>query len=105
MNTVNVSVSTTGLISCTPDPVPISGSNVNIIFNLLTTGYSFRNNAAVVVSNPGSQFPNPSVTASSILVNLFDANSDAKKYKYTVHLVNDSSGESLSLDPTIENGR
>ncbi len=105
MTTVNVSVSSTGIISCSPDPVPVNGSNATITFNLHTSGYAFPSNAAVVVSNPGSQFPNPSVTASSILVTLLDVNSDSNRYKYTVHLVNTADNSPLSLDPTIENGR
>jgi hypothetical protein len=105
MPIVNVSVSSTGMISCSPDPVPVSGANATITFNLHTSGYAFPSNAAIVVSNPGSQFPNPSTTASSILVTLFDVNSDSNSYKYTVTLVNTSDNSQLSLDPTIENGR
>jgi hypothetical protein len=102
---VNVSVSSTGIISCSPDPVPVSGSNATITFNLHTSGYAFPGNLAVVVSNPGSQFPNGSVTASSILVTLLDVNSDSNSYKYTVNLIKTADNSALSLDPTIENGR
>lgn len=105
MATVNVSVSSMGIISCSPDPVPVSGSNTTITYNLLTSGYKFPGTSAVVVSNPGSQFPNGSVTASSILVTLLDVNSDSNSYKYTVNLIRTSDNSPLSLDPTIENGR
>lgn len=105
MAIVNVSVSSMGIISCSPDPVPVSGSNATITYNLLTAGYKFPGTSAVVVTNPGSQFPNGSVTASSILVTLLDVNSDSNSYKYTVNLVRTSDNAPLSLDPTIENGR
>ncbi|WP_374567295.1 hypothetical protein [Ideonella sp.] len=105
MATVTVSVSSTGIISCSPDPVPVSGANATITFNLATSGYAFLANNTVVVSNPASQFPYPSSTSSTHLATLFDANTDSNSYKYTVHLTNTADNSTLSLDPTIENGR
>lgn len=105
MANVNVSVSATGGISCSPDPVQISGSNVTINFNLQTAGYQFAPSNAIVVTNPGSQFPSPSWNSSTgLAAHLVDVNSDNNAYKYTVALVKVSTGQTLSLDPTIENG-
>ena len=107
MATVNVtvSVSATGIISCSPDPVPVSGANATIAFSLPTAGYAFPASAAIVVSNPASQFPYAAVTASSTMVTLFDNNTDQNSYKYTVHLRNLADNSDMSFDPTIENGR
>jgi hypothetical protein len=105
MPSVSVSVSSPGVIVVNPDSVPVSGPNQTITFNLLSTGYSFRASNAVVVPQPASQFPNPSSTVSANQATLFDVNSDSNSYKYVVHLVKDSDGSPLSLDPTIQNGQ
>jgi hypothetical protein len=105
MPTVSVSVSSTGIIHCSPDPVPVSGQNATITFDLATAGYAFAASNAVVVPSPASQFPNPSSTVSPTTATLFDANTDSNPYKYVVHLVRLSDSEPLSLDPTIENGK
>lgn len=105
MPTVSVSVSSPGTIHVSPDPVGVSGSNTTITFNLLSSGYSFASSNAIVVPQPGSQFPNPSTTVSATQATLLDVNSDANTYKYVVHLVRNSDNQPLSLDPAIENGK
>lgn len=105
MPTVSVSVSSPGVISVSPDPVAVSGADQTITFNLLSSGYSFRATNAVVVPQPASQFPNPSSTVSPTQATLLDANTDSNSYKYVVHLVKNSDGSPLSLDPTIQNGQ
>jgi hypothetical protein len=105
MPSVSVSVSSPGVITVNPDSVPVSGPDQTITFNLLSSGYSFRSSNAVVVPQPASQFPNPSSTVSATQATLFDVNSDSNSYKYVVHLVKNSDGSPLSLDPTIQNGQ
>lgn len=105
MPTVNISVSAPGIINVSPDPIPVSGANATITFNLLTSGYHFPSSNAVVVPQPGSQFPNPATTVSPTSATLFDANTDANSYKYVVHLVRTSDNQPLNLDPIIENGQ
>lgn len=105
MPTVSVSVSTLGIISCSPDPVPVSGANATLTFNLVSTGYNFPANGAIVVPAPSNQFPNPSQTVSSTTATLFDVNSDSKNYKYVVRVIRSSDNQPLDLDPTIENGK
>lgn len=101
---VNVSVDSSGAISCSPDPANLSGSNVLVVFRLDTPGYAFPENNAVVVSNPGSQFPYPSWTAYPGYAVLFDLDGDDNSYSYTVSVVDLSTGRTLSVDPTIKNG-
>ncbi|HJV71281.1 hypothetical protein [Ideonella sp.] len=104
MPNVTVNVSSIGVVSCTPDPVRVSGSNATITFNLANADYSFAATNAIVVPQPASQFPNPATTVSANTATLFDANTDSNHYKYVVHLVKNSDNEPLSFDPTIENG-
>ncbi|MFZ5550379.1 MAG: hypothetical protein ACOZJX_16915 [Pseudomonadota bacterium] len=105
MPTVSVSVSTLGVIACSPDPVPVSGADATITFNLVTTGYTFPANAAIVVPTPANQFPDPSQTVSPNQATLFDVNSDSNSYKYVVRVIRSSDNQPLDLDPTIENGK
>jgi len=105
MPTVTVNVSTVGAVSCTPDPVPVSGPNATITFNLANSNYSFAANSAIAVPQPASQFPNPSTTVSPTTATLFDANTDSNRYKYVVRLVKNSDNSPLVFDPTIENGQ
>jgi hypothetical protein len=104
MPSVSISVSSAGIISCTPDPIPVSGGNATITFNLQSTGYAFPASNAIVVPAPSNQFPNPSTTVSATQATLHDVNSDANPYKYVVHLIRTSDNTPLNLDPTIENG-
>ncbi|WP_374673442.1 hypothetical protein [Ideonella sp.] len=106
MPTVTVTVSATGRITCTPDPVPVSGADQTISFVLETSTYRFPTaNAVVVKTAPNSQFPQPAQTEATQLVTLFDANTDALTYDYTVRVVRKSDNAELELDPSIENGK
>lgn len=105
MPNVTVNVSSVGIVSCSPDPVPVSGANATITFNLANPDYSFAASNAIAVPQPGSQFPSPSTTVSATTATLFDANTDSNRYKYVVHLVKNSDNAPLSFDPTIENGQ
>lgn len=105
MPTVSVSVSTVGVIACNPDPVPVSGANATLTFNLVSSGYTFPANGAIVVPAPSNQFPDPSSTVSSTTATLFDVNSDSNSYKYVVRVIRSSDNQPLDLDPTVENGK
>lgn len=105
MPTVSISVSAGDVITCSPDPVNVSGSNVTITFNLQASGYRFASSGAIVVPSPASQFPNASITVMSNQVTLLDVNSDANTYKYNVNLVRTSDNAPVSVDPTIKNGQ
>lgn len=105
MPTVSVSVSSIGAIACSPDPVPVSGADATITFNLVTSGYTFPASGAIVVPAPSNQFPNPSSTVSSTTATLFDVNSDSNTYKYVVRVIRSSDNVPLDVDPLIENGK
>lgn len=106
MPTVTVTVSATGRITCTPDPVPVSGADQTISFVLETTTYRFpTTNAVVVKTAPNAQFPHPAQTEATQLVTLFDANTDNLTYNYTVRVVRNADEEGFELDPSIENGK
>jgi hypothetical protein len=104
---VTVSVDPTGLIVCSPDPVPVSGQDVTLKFKLTTAGYQFPDEHAIVVApaHRGRSFPNPSRTVTADVATLEDV--DLRKRKnpipYTVHLLDKASGKRLSVDPTIKN--
>jgi len=91
---------------CTPDTVMARGRNVVLMFAVQTAGYVFPATGAVVVTNPGSQFPQPSRTIgpNDSRATLLDLNTDAGTYKYTVAVQRVAGGEVLHLDPIIKNG-
>ncbi|MBT9599243.1 MAG: hypothetical protein IV094_24945 [Vitreoscilla sp.] len=101
---VTVTVEAGGAVVCTPQTVNVSSANVLIVFHLETAGYAFPASDAVVVSNPGSQFPYPSWTAYPGYAALFDFDNDTAEYSYTVNVIELSTGRTLSVDPVIKNG-
>ena len=57
-----------------------------------------------MVSNPGRDFPRPSVTsACGTKATLHDRNLDRREYKYSVFLKQLSTGRIVFVDPTIRN--
>ena len=90
---------------CTPDTVFARGRNVVLKFEVQTAGYVFPTTGAVVVTNPGSQFPDPSRTIgpNDTLATLLDLNTDKGTFKYTVAVQRVAGGEVLRLDPSIQN--
>lgn len=106
-NQVNVTVDASNNIICSPDPLPAVGRNVELRFVLKTEGYVFPNDGtAVVVDNPGSEFPRPSkaLPPDDRTATLFNCNSKAGSFKYTATVWPIGGGAPLSLDPTINNG-
>lgn len=101
---VSVSVSAGDTIVCTPDPINVKAGQQAIEFTLVTPGYVFRKQNAIVVSNPGRDFPRPSVTSDSgTKATLRDRDLDSLQYKYTVYLREVSTGRVISVDPVIQN--
>jgi hypothetical protein len=100
---VSVTVDSSGAVSCSPNTANLSGSNVLVVFRLDTPGYAFPVDNAVVVNNPGSQFPYPSWTAYPGYAALFDLDSNTAEYSYTVNVIELSTGRTLSVDPAIKN--
>jgi len=104
-NHVHVTVDS-GKVVCDPHALPATGRDVKLKFVLKTDGYVFPNEGAVVVSQPGLQFPEPSQTVppSNTIATLLDRNTAVGTFSYTVTVQQVSSGQLLRVDPTIING-
>jgi hypothetical protein len=100
---VSVTVATDGTITCTPDPVNVSASNVMIAFSLDTPGYVFPDSGAIVGNIEGGQFPYASWTVKPQLAGLLDLNTANGLFEYTVNVVNSTTGQQFSLDPGVQN--
>lgn len=92
-----------GSIVCSPDPVPVKARNALVAFHLKSDGFRFREQNAIVVTDPRRDFPYPSWTVGPDRATLLDLDSTAASYKYSVFLVDTRSGKEISVDPTIEN--
>src|SRR5690349_3701976 len=77
-NQAIVTVDAAGNVVCTPNPLPANGKNVELKFALQADGYVFPEADALVVSNPGTEFPQPSRTLPphGTTALLFDRNSE-----------------------------
>lgn len=105
-NHVTVTVDPLGKVACDPDPLPADGRDIHLKFVLNTAGYVFPQDAAVVVSNPGVEFPEPSRTLppNDTQATLFDRNTQKGSFKYTVTVQQVATGNLIEYDPTIDNG-
>jgi hypothetical protein len=102
---VTVTVDASGTPVCSPDPVRVRGRDAQLMFELQTAGYVFPKDGAVVVSDPGSQFPQPSRTLPphDTTATLLDRNTEVASFKYTVTVKNIATGQLVPLDPIIQN--
>lgn len=101
---VQVSVTKGGRLVCAPDPVVVKACQGPLLFRLATPGYVFRNVDAIVVSQPGTDFPRPSTTSpGGTQATLWDRDRQRASYAYSVFVQEQASGRILSVDPTIEN--
>jgi len=105
-NHVIVTVDSSDTVSCDPNPLPADGRDIKLKFELKTDGYVFPQSEAVVVADPGNEFPEPSKTLppSDTIATLFDRNTGPGRFTYTVTVKKVSTGELLRHDPTIDNG-
>ena len=103
MPIVSVTVDREGRISCHPDPVVVKGADALLSFNLLTPGYAFALQGAIVVKNPGKDFPIPSWTVQSSSAALLDLCSFSAEYDYGVTVLEAATGKVLTVDPGIKN--
>lgn len=93
-------------VVCDPERVSVTDRcNAVLKFVLETDGYVFREQDAVVVSNPGKQFPFPSRTlpGNPAKATLYDDNSAGGSFKYSVYVKDAATGEVLMVDPMISN--
>jgi hypothetical protein len=93
-------------VVCTPEKVSVlDRCNAVLKFVLKTNGYVFPEQGAVVVENPGKQFPLPSRTLPGHprRATLYDDNSAGGSFKYSVYVKDAATGQVLMVDPTIDN--
>jgi len=101
---VTVTVGADEAIVCSPDPIDVKRGQTIVEFRLATPGYVFRQRNAIVVTDPGRDFPVPPVTSpDGTVVTLRDRRLDSREYKYSVYLVQVSTGKVICVDPTIRN--
>ena len=101
---VLVAVTAGGDVVCTPDPVVVKSTQTTLVFRLVTPGWEFRARNAIVVSQPGTEFPESSKTAAGgRKATLLDRDRRVGSYAYTVTVVQPSTGRVGTVDPTIEN--
>ncbi len=104
-NQVIVTVNASGVPSCDPYVLPVNGTDAVLKFSLQTAGYIFPTDGAVVVNSASEQFPFPSRTLSSgTWATLYDRNTAAGTFNYTVMVKNATTGEIGRVDPMINNG-
>ncbi|HEX2012886.1 MAG TPA: hypothetical protein VJN44_18300 [Roseateles sp.] len=88
--------------TCTPDLVTVDISNALIEFILVTPGFSFDPEAPITFNESTTDFPDLwAISATQVSVR--DRCTTAGDYAFTVHLVQDESGQRLKVDPTIRN--
>ena len=100
---IDVTVESSGCIVCSPDPVRVRTTDTVLSFKLRTPGFAFRDQNAIVVANPGPDFPNPSRTVKPTRATLVDLDKENASYSYSVYVVDQSTGKVITGDPTIEN--
>lgn len=92
-----------GVVSCTPENVTVKSANTLLVFTLETAGYAFPEQNAIVVNQPGAEFPYALWQQAPKVVALYDRNSNLATYNYTIAVVDQFSGQRFSVDPTISN--
>lgn len=89
--------------TASPDPVPVSGADVVLIFKLKDPSqWQWGSSPAIVITNGSAQFTAPAL-GNDGAIRVTDANTDALLYSYTFNAVRKSSGKAVSIDPSIQN--
>ena len=101
---VGVSIDAEGTIHVKPDPVVVDTNNALVVFTLATDGWHFPATGAIVVTTPNSDFPYSAWTVKPQQAAILDLGNDVGEYEYTVTIVNNATGQVVSLDPVIKNG-
>ena len=92
--------------TCSPDPAPADRGQASIFtFTLVNPNlWDWVTPSPISVANGAAQFPAASyVDTRTNKAVLFDKNTDAAQYKYTVSVINKNSGATTTIDPIIQN--
>ena len=103
MPKVTVTVDAKGQIHCDPDVLLVKGKIPAIQFLLVTDGYAFPEQGAVVLKKSSPDFPDKAETVNAKHVNLKDLNKTKGSHAYGVTVIETSSGKAIDLDPTVVN--
>jgi hypothetical protein len=89
-------------VTCSPAEITVGTSNGLIEFDLATPGYSFDPATPIVFNQATTDFPDLwAVSATQIMMR--DRCTRAATLSFTINVVQDSTGLSLSHDPSIRN--
>ena len=104
-NHVKVTIDASGKPVCDPHDLPVAGCDAVLKFSLDADGYVFLEDGAVVVKDPGDEFPFPSRTLppDDTKATLYDRNTGTGAFSYAVFVKKLGTGEILRVDPTINN--
>lgn len=102
---VGVSVDAEGVIHVKPDPVVVDTHNALVVFSLGTDGYHFPATGAVVVTTANSDFPYSAWTIKPQQAAILDLGNHAGDFEYTITVVDNATGQVITLDPVIRNGQ
>ena len=100
---VTVDIYGKGTATCFPPTATPTLPNTTLDFTIVTSGWNFDPTIGIVVTNPGTQFPNAPWLGTTTAT-LLDLNTDTNEYSYTVNVVKATTGELVSHDPMIKNG-
>lgn len=103
VNHVDVSVDDKGNVTCSPDPVRVRGAKALLVFKMISPGWTFTDTDAITVENPGTEFPYASWTTKPTMAVLVDQNTVKATYKYSVAVIQTSTGKQFVQDPGIQN--
>lgn len=92
-----------GAIQVKPDPVKVVQADTLVIFTLVTDGYHFPADDAIVVNVPNADFPYAAWTTKPQQAALFDQRNGLGDYEYTITVIDTATGQAITLDPVIHN--
>jgi hypothetical protein len=92
-----------GAIQVKPDPVKVTQVDTLVVFTLVTDGYHFPADDAIVLDTPHSDFPYAAWTTKPQQAALFDQRCGVGDYAYTITVIDTATGRVITLDPVIHN--
>ena len=98
--TVSVTVSDSGVVTASPDPLDVGKSNGTVVinFDMATDGWEITD----ITGLPSDEFTEQGKNGKGWKVK--DKNDNTLSYKYDIKLKATVSGEEKELDPIIKNG-
>ena len=89
-------------ITVNPDPITIGARNVELHWDIVSSGYTFTASGIVINEDPRNEFSGGHLAQQDTKFILNDKNSFPRTYKYTVNVKRDTT-TCPPLDPSIAN--